>query len=38
MDAEAELEAYRLLLARMEAVALAPDKSRDFIHSLIADQ
>ncbi|MGW2085592.1 hypothetical protein [Streptomyces sp. NPDC001880] len=38
VDAEAELEAYRLLLARMEAVALTPDESRDFIHSLIADQ
>ncbi|GGT61273.1 transcriptional regulator [Streptomyces atratus] len=38
VDAEAELEAYRLLLARMAAVALTPDKSRDFIHSLIADQ
>ena len=37
VDAEAELEAYRLLLARMEAVALAPDKSRDFIHSLVND-
>ncbi|SFX90827.1 hypothetical protein OH786_14985 [Streptomyces atratus] len=38
VDAEAGLEAYRLLLARMEAVALAPDESRDFIHSLIADR
>ncbi|MFB7222055.1 helix-turn-helix domain-containing protein [Streptomyces sp. NPDC056227] len=37
VDAEAELEAYRLLLARMEAVALTPDKSRDFIHSLVTD-
>ncbi|MGW0706688.1 helix-turn-helix domain-containing protein [Streptomyces sp. NPDC002643] len=37
VDAEAQLEMYRLLLDRMEHVALTPSKSRDFIHSLIHD-
>ncbi|MFH8474644.1 Scr1 family TA system antitoxin-like transcriptional regulator [Streptomyces sp. NPDC018000] len=34
VDAEAELEAYRLLPARMEAVALAPTRSMDFVRKL----
>ena len=34
VDAEAELEVYRLLLARMEAVALPPAESRTFIVNL----
>jgi transcriptional regulator with XRE-family HTH domain len=35
VDAEAQLETYRMLLNRMEQVALEPSKSRDFIHNLI---
>jgi transcriptional regulator with XRE-family HTH domain len=34
LDAEAQLQKYRTLLDRMEAVALCSEKSRDFIHSL----
>ncbi|MFJ8754052.1 helix-turn-helix transcriptional regulator [Streptomyces sp. NPDC102441] len=34
VDAEAELAAYRLLLGRMEAVALTPSESRDFVVNL----
>lgn len=34
LDAEAQLTRYRTLLDRMESVALAPDASRDFIHSI----
>ncbi|MFJ4832371.1 helix-turn-helix domain-containing protein [Streptomyces sp. NPDC088747] len=34
VDAEAELDTYRNLLNRMESVALPPERSRDFIHSL----
>ncbi|MCP9958339.1 helix-turn-helix domain-containing protein [Streptomyces sudanensis] len=34
LDAPSELEEYRLLLARMEAVALGPEKSRDLIHHI----
>ena len=37
VDAEAQLEMYRILLDRMENVALEPAKSRDFIHNLIHD-
>lgn len=37
VDAEAQLETYRILLNRMESVALEPAKSRDFIHNLIRD-
>lgn len=34
VDAEAELDTYRNLLHRMQSVALAPEKTRDFIHNL----
>ncbi|UYQ63045.1 helix-turn-helix domain-containing protein [Streptomyces peucetius] len=34
LDAEAQLIRYRTLLDRMEAVALAPAASRDFIHKI----
>ncbi|MFJ8001406.1 DUF5753 domain-containing protein [Streptomyces sp. NPDC096310] len=34
LDARAQLQKYRTLLGRMEAVALNPAKSRDFIHSI----
>ncbi|GAA4912402.1 helix-turn-helix domain-containing protein [Streptomyces coeruleoprunus] len=34
LDAEAQLEKYRLLLSRMEAVALDQAKSRDLIHHI----
>ncbi|MBA4865550.1 helix-turn-helix transcriptional regulator [Streptomyces sp. PSKA54] len=34
VDAEAQLQTYRLLLDRMESVALKPEPSRDFIHNL----
>ncbi|GGZ75493.1 helix-turn-helix domain-containing protein [Streptomyces bluensis] len=37
LDAAAQLEMYRILLNRMEHVALKPSKSRDFIHDLIRD-
>lgn len=37
VDAEAELEMYRILLDRVQRVAMAPSKSRDFIHELIQD-
>ncbi|MBT2398391.1 helix-turn-helix transcriptional regulator [Streptomyces sp. ISL-100] len=37
VDAEAQLEMYRVLLARMEAVALGPSASRDLIHNLTHD-
>jgi len=37
VDAEAQLEMYRILLNRMEQVALEPSKSRDFVHNLIHD-
>ncbi|MFF3330473.1 helix-turn-helix domain-containing protein [Streptomyces sp. NPDC002888] len=35
VEAEAELDTYRSLLQRMESVALPPEKTRDFIHSLV---
>ncbi|MEU9668482.1 helix-turn-helix transcriptional regulator [Streptomyces bobili] len=37
IDAEAELDTYRNLLLRMEAVALSPEKTRDFIHNMATD-
>lgn len=37
LDAEAQLEKYRVLLGRMEATALNRDGSRDFIHSIARD-
>ncbi|MFI6724978.1 Scr1 family TA system antitoxin-like transcriptional regulator [Streptomyces sp. R-74717] len=37
LDAEAQLEKYRVLLGRMEATALDRDKSRDFIHNIARD-
>ncbi|WP_327729175.1 helix-turn-helix transcriptional regulator [Streptomyces sp. NBC_00487] len=37
VDAEAQLETYRMLLDRMEQAALKPSKSRDFIHNLVHD-
>ncbi|MEU3614053.1 helix-turn-helix transcriptional regulator [Streptomyces sp. NPDC006872] len=37
LDAEAQLEMYRILLDRMGRVALEPSKSRDFIRDLIHD-
>ncbi|WP_033322039.1 helix-turn-helix domain-containing protein [Streptomyces yerevanensis] len=37
VDAEAQLAMYRVLLDRMEQVALEPSKSRDFIHNLVHD-
>ncbi|MDK0521039.1 helix-turn-helix transcriptional regulator [Streptomyces sp. ML-6] len=37
LDAEDQLEKYRVLLSRMEAAALDHDASRDFIHHIIRD-
>lgn len=37
LDAEAQLEKYRLLFGKMEVTALAPEKSRDFVHGLIQE-
>ncbi|MET8942290.1 Scr1 family TA system antitoxin-like transcriptional regulator [Streptomyces sp. NPDC004542] len=34
LDAEAHLEKYRRLLDAVERLALAPQKSRDLIHSI----
>ncbi|MFJ6848934.1 helix-turn-helix domain-containing protein [Streptomyces sp. NPDC091271] len=34
LDTEAQLQKYRVLLSRIEAIALAPAKSRDFIHTI----
>ncbi|MFG2588121.1 helix-turn-helix domain-containing protein [Streptomyces sp. NPDC048438] len=34
LDAETQLQKYRVLLSRIEAIALAPAKSRDFIHTI----
>ncbi|WP_175408935.1 helix-turn-helix transcriptional regulator [Streptomyces sp. TRM64462] len=34
IDAEAELNVYRHVLDRMEAIALTPDASREFIHDI----
>jgi transcriptional regulator with XRE-family HTH domain len=37
LDAETQLEKYRLLLDRMETTALKPDDSRDFVHRVAQD-
>nr|WP_202457379.1 MULTISPECIES: helix-turn-helix transcriptional regulator [unclassified Streptomyces] len=37
LDAEAQLDKYRVLLDRMEATALSPTKSREFIHNIVQD-
>ncbi|MFE0105441.1 helix-turn-helix transcriptional regulator [Streptomyces sp. NPDC059009] len=37
LDAEAQLEMYRVLLGKLEALALGPVKSRDLIHNLVHD-
>ncbi|MCT2545645.1 helix-turn-helix transcriptional regulator [Streptomyces atratus] len=37
LDAEAQLDKYRVLLGRMEATALDRDGSRDFIHNIVRD-
>ncbi len=37
LDAEAQLYMYRVLLDRLDGLALKPEKSRDFIHNLIRD-
>ncbi|MGW1026211.1 helix-turn-helix domain-containing protein [Streptomyces sp. NPDC002577] len=37
LDAEAQLDKYQVLLDRMEATALSPEESRDFIHKVIQD-
>lgn len=37
IDAEAQLDKYRILLERMEAVAASPDESRDLIHAIAQD-
>ncbi|MBD3005563.1 MULTISPECIES: helix-turn-helix transcriptional regulator [unclassified Streptomyces] len=37
LDAEAQLEKYRLVIGKMDAIALEPEESRDFIHGLIKD-
>ncbi|GAA2306058.1 Scr1 family TA system antitoxin-like transcriptional regulator [Streptomyces kunmingensis] len=34
LDAEAQLHRYRVLLDRLEAASLPPDKSKDFIHNI----
>jgi len=37
LDSEAQLDKYRVLLDRMEASALSPAESRDFIHKVVQD-
>ncbi|MCZ4510479.1 helix-turn-helix transcriptional regulator [Streptomyces sp. ActVer] len=37
LDSEAQLDKYRVLLDRMEASALPPSESRDFIHKVVQD-
>lgn len=37
IDAEAQLEKYRVLLERMRATALAPKESQDLIHTIVQD-
>ncbi|MFI0282752.1 MULTISPECIES: Scr1 family TA system antitoxin-like transcriptional regulator [Streptomyces] len=37
LDTPRQLEEYRMLLDRMEAVALEPEKSRDLIHAIARD-
>ncbi|MGQ4381837.1 helix-turn-helix domain-containing protein [Streptomyces sp. SAS_270] len=38
LDAEAQLDKYRVLLDRMESAALAPDESQAFIHNILKDR
>ncbi|MFF0160298.1 helix-turn-helix domain-containing protein [Streptomyces sp. NPDC005263] len=35
LDAEAQLDKYRVLLERMEAAALSPERSQQFIHTIL---
>jgi len=37
LDAEAQLQMYRVLLDRMESLSLGTEDSRDFVHKLIHD-
>ncbi|WP_330457727.1 helix-turn-helix transcriptional regulator [Streptomyces sp. NBC_00820] len=37
IDAEAQLEVFRTLFRRVEAVSLDPTRSRDFIHRMVKD-
>ncbi|MFF4574210.1 helix-turn-helix domain-containing protein [Streptomyces sp. NPDC001410] len=37
LDAEAQLDKYRVLLDRMEAAALTPEESQHFIHDMLKD-
>ncbi|KPI13644.1 helix-turn-helix domain protein [Actinobacteria bacterium OK074] len=37
LDAEAQLDKYRLLLQRMDTMALTADESQNFIHNVIKD-
>ncbi|MFF0074491.1 helix-turn-helix domain-containing protein [Streptomyces sp. NPDC005494] len=37
LDAEAQLERYRVLVDRLEAIALTPEQSRDLIHTITRD-
>ncbi|MFD8722809.1 helix-turn-helix domain-containing protein [Streptomyces sp. NPDC059629] len=37
LDAEAQLEMYRILLDRVESLALGPEESRDIIHHLLQE-
>ncbi|MFI5676386.1 helix-turn-helix domain-containing protein [Streptomyces cellulosae] len=37
IDAESQLDKYRVLLDRMEAIAISPDASRDLIHAITQD-
>ncbi|MEU6381047.1 helix-turn-helix transcriptional regulator [Streptomyces sp. NPDC046909] len=37
IDAESQLDKYRVLLERMEALALSPDASRNLIHAIAQD-
>ncbi|WP_225098104.1 helix-turn-helix transcriptional regulator [Streptomyces sp. CoH27] len=37
LDAEAQLQKYRTLFERIDAVALAPEKTRDLVHNLMRE-
>ncbi|WP_089101692.1 helix-turn-helix domain-containing protein [Streptomyces hyaluromycini] len=37
LDAEAQLDKYRVTLDRLEAVALSPEESQNFIHDILKD-
>ncbi|MFD8457189.1 Scr1 family TA system antitoxin-like transcriptional regulator [Streptomyces antimycoticus] len=37
LDAEAQLEKYRMVIGKMEAIALKQNEARDFIHGLIQE-